>query len=78
MLTYRPGYFPDYYPDIEYGNGDGTVPERSLKACEKWRNDHSIGFTSQVFPGAEHNNILGDARLSRAIMKVLTPAEDNN
>jgi len=73
MLTYRPGYFPDYYPDIEYGNGDGTVPLRSLKACEEWKTDDTVSFASKVFPGAEHNNILGDARLIRSIMQVLDP-----
>ena len=71
LLTYKPGYFPDYYPDIQYGSGDGTVPLRSLMACERWKKDDSYKFYSQVFTNAEHNNILGDARLIQAIIKVL-------
>lgn len=71
VLSYREGYFPDYTPDITPDDGDGTVNLRSLKACQLWRSKQSQAIVYEQFSYAEHNGILGDARLIRSIIKAL-------
>lgn len=71
FLKYRPGYFPDYLPDITYGSGDGTVPVRSLEACKRWMGKTEKNVTAQPFPMAEHNGLLADPRLFFAVKEVL-------
>lgn len=70
-LTYPKGYFPDDQPDIVGDNGDGTVNIRSLQACLRWQGKQEQEISHQEFSYAEHNGILGDARLYRSFIKVL-------
>ena len=70
-LKYRPGYFPDYHPDIEYESGDGTVPLRSLEACKRWVNKTSHRVAMKEFPNADHNRILRNPDLIRYIFGLL-------
>ena len=70
-LTYPKGYFPDDQPEIVGDNGDGTVNIRSLEACLRWQGKQEQEIFHKEFPYAEHNGILGDARLVRSFIKVL-------
>ena len=70
-LTYKEGYFPDYPPDISPDDGDGTVNLRSLEACQLWRSKQKQPIVYEEFIDAEHNGILGDARLIRSILRSL-------
>ncbi|KAL3311196.1 hypothetical protein Ciccas_010225 [Cichlidogyrus casuarinus] len=61
MVYSPPSYFhagfPDQQPTVEYGNGDGTVNERSLSICQQWPNVKQL-----TLPQAEHLRILSDTR----------------
>ena len=72
VLTYADGYFPDYDPSIDYGDGDGTVNMRSLEACLLWRDKQKQPITYRKFSKGEHNGVLGDARLIRELMNSLS------
>ena len=70
-LKYPSGYFPDYRPDIDFVNGDETVTIRSLQACLLWRQKQKQPIVYKQFFLAEHNGILGDARLIRSVIRAL-------
>ena len=74
-LTYPAGYFPDTTPNIDYEDGDGTVPSRSLEGCLRWRNKQHEPIVYELFHRAEHNGILGDARLLRSVIAALKETE---
>lgn len=75
VLRYPDGNFPDNAPDIDYVGGDGTVTTRSLKACLKWQDKQKQPIVHEEFSGGEHNAILGDARLIRAVVQALRSAD---
>ncbi|XP_063678821.1 phospholipase A2 group XV-like [Bolinopsis microptera] len=57
QFRWKPKYFPDYQPNQIDGPGDGTVNQRSLEQCKKFKRlkDH------KVYPGikfGEHMQIL--------------------
>ncbi|XP_067002265.2 lysosomal phospholipase A and acyltransferase-like [Anabrus simplex] len=61
-LVYKPGKFPDGYPEFTYGDGDGTVNKRSLEGCLQWKNAQKRRVFHQTFPAVDHMSILRDAR----------------
>ncbi|KAF8567880.1 hypothetical protein P879_07550 [Paragonimus westermani] len=70
-LTYpRKGWFhkgfPDETPTITDGDGDGTVPIRSLEVCRQWVNTEHV-----VLPGAAHIPITTDPRFLTVLRRVL-------
>lgn len=73
-LTYPEGYFPDYSPQITEDDGDGTVNIRSLQACQLWKDKQEKPIAYQAFSHAEHNGILGDARLIRSLIDAINEA----
>lgn len=75
VLRYPDGNFPDNAPDIDYVGGDGTVTTRSLKACLKWQDKQKQPIVHEEFSDGEHNAILGDARLIRAVVQALRSAD---
>ncbi|XP_063236646.1 phospholipase A2 group XV-like [Bacillus rossius redtenbacheri] len=62
-LVFAKGKFPDGYPGFVYGDGDGTVNNRSLAGCLRWRERQPQRVYHQAFPGADHMGILRDARV---------------
>lgn len=70
-LAYREGYFPDYLPDIRYGDGDGTVNARSLEACRYWMDDPDTDIVYKTFNGATHNGILKNPSLIKELNHTL-------
>ncbi|KAF6773456.1 hypothetical protein AHF37_07282 [Paragonimus kellicotti] len=62
---YRSG-FPDQYPTLVPGNGDGTVHMRSLELCRFW-----TGAKHIVLEGAEHLQIVGDPRLIDLVRQII-------
>jgi len=72
VLKYAEGYFPNYTPNIRIDDGDGTVNLRSLEACQLWRSKQKQPIVYEELEHAEHNGILGDARLIRFIIKALS------
>jgi hypothetical protein len=47
-----------------YGNGDGTVNQRSLEVCHQWKPENNAGHEVNVtaLNGADHMSILSDVR----------------
>ncbi|CAL8093808.1 unnamed protein product [Calicophoron daubneyi] len=61
---YRSG-FPDQYPQLVMGDGDGTVSVRSLEVCSYWN-----GAKHLVYEGGEHVQIVGDQRLIDLVKEI--------
>ncbi|KAF6772266.1 hypothetical protein AHF37_08958 [Paragonimus kellicotti] len=58
--------FPDEAPTITEGEGDGTVPIRSLEICRHWTNTEYV-----TLPGASHIPITTDPRFLTILRRVL-------
>ncbi|KAK6982637.1 group XV phospholipase A2 [Biomphalaria glabrata] len=71
-LVYGKGQFPDTYPDVMYGDGDGTVNIRSLLGCLQWQNKQQPPVHHVPIPNAEHMAILQDTTVSKYIASVVT------
>ena len=79
-FRWKAGYFPDYQPVQIDGMGDGTVSQRSLEVCKKFKRlkDH------RVFPGIKHGDhmqILLNPDLIEYVKEIITETaksdEDN-
>ncbi|XP_071449019.1 lysosomal phospholipase A and acyltransferase-like isoform X2 [Hetaerina americana] len=74
-LEYAAGKFPDGYPNLIFGDGDGTVNKRSLEGCTKWS---QIGkkkngrIYHQPIPGVSHMDILTDDRVLSYLRSLLS------
>lgn len=58
-------------PDLIYGDGDGTVNSRSLRACAYWRGIQKQPITTVEIPNAEHFQILSNAQVVEYILDIL-------
>ncbi|ESO12856.1 hypothetical protein HELRODRAFT_159443 [Helobdella robusta] len=70
VLDYRKVKSKNWYdeqPVTIYGPGDGTVNERSLKACNKWSN-----VEIKQLDDAEHLSILLDPRTMEIIFNIIS------
>lgn len=63
--------FPDYQPYIRWGNGDGTVNQRSLEVCAGW----GQGTEVVRLNGTDHMGILSDGRMLELLDKILEEGE---
>ncbi|OON19736.1 hypothetical protein X801_04392 [Opisthorchis viverrini] len=64
--------FPDQYPTLIPGEGDGTVHLRSLQLCRFWQGAKYI-----TLEGAEHLRIVGDDRREVRAIQVVVFHKDN-
>lgn len=56
------------------GNGDGTVPEESLRVCNTWANNGANKgkvVTYKEFNGREHTGILNDSEVIQTILALV-------
>ena len=72
VLQYKEGQFPDTFPSIIMGNGDGTVNEVSLRACSVWEQMQSHKVTLRSFSGVEHFTMVKDSGVLQAILKIVS------
>lgn len=70
-LYYKPGTAIDGYPQLIFGDGDGTVNIRSLEACIHWQKSQKQKIYYQGFPGVDHTNILSSHDMLAYIKTVL-------
>lgn len=70
-MIYGPGQFPQKYPKLVYGDGDGTVNKRSLEGCIYWSSLQKQKVFHQVFPKADHMTILRDERVMDYISQLM-------
>lgn len=72
-LEYAPGKFPDGYPNLIYGDGDGTVNGISLSGCTRWSQKGSgPKIYHQPIPGVSHMDILADDRVLSYLQSLLS------
>ena len=72
VLVYKEGQFPDTFPTIVAGNGDGTVNDVSLRACSMWKQKQSRKVTMQSFSGVEHMGMVTNAEILQAILDIVS------
>lgn len=70
-FKYGANKFPDSFPKTSFGDGDGTVNIRSLKACERFINKQRQKVVVESFRFAEHIEIISDHRVIKYITDLL-------
>ncbi|XP_050448560.1 phospholipase A2 group XV-like [Cataglyphis hispanica] len=70
-LYYKPGTAIDGYPQLIFGDGDGTVNIRSLEACTYWQKLQKQKIYNQGFPKVDHTDILKNPDILAYIATVL-------
>ena len=70
-FKYGANEFPDSFPKTSFGDGDGTVNIRSLKACERFINKQQQKVVVESFRFAEHIEIISDHRVIKYIADLL-------
>jgi hypothetical protein len=60
VLKFKPGGFPDKYPDVIPDKGDGTVNLRSLEAFKVWEGKQKQPIRHKMIDGAEHMAIMSN------------------
>ncbi|XP_011632124.1 group XV phospholipase A2-like isoform X1 [Pogonomyrmex barbatus] len=70
-LYYKPGTTVNDYPQLIFGDGDGTVNIRSLEACTHWQKSQKQKIYNQGFPGVDHTEILRNHDILAYIKTVL-------
>lgn len=71
-LVYKRGKFPDGYPGFIFGDGDGTVNQRSLEGCLKWSGKQKQKIYHQTFPNMDHMDVLSDDRIVKYITSYIS------
>lgn len=59
-FRYAPSQWYNYQPDVNYGDGDGTVNIRSLLGCLKWQKMNGPPVYHKQFNKTDHLGILHD------------------
>lgn len=72
LLNYERGRFPDSKPEVEYGDGDGTVNLNSLKACLNWQDKQMQRIHYKNFTSIDHMTILTDNKVMTHIGEALS------
>ena len=70
-LVYEEGQFPDTFPTIITGNGDGKVNDVSLQACSVWKQTQSHKVNILSFPGINHQDIVKDSAVLQAVLDIV-------
>ncbi|XP_077275869.1 lysosomal phospholipase A and acyltransferase isoform X1 [Temnothorax americanus] len=70
-LYYKPGTSVNGYPELIFGDGDGTVNIRSLEACTRWQKSQKQKIYNQGFPGVDHTEILRNPDILAYVKTVL-------
>ena len=71
-LVYGEGEFPDVFPTIITGNGDGMVNDVSLQACSVWKQAQSHKVDVVSFSGIDHIEMVADSVVLEAILDIVS------
>ncbi|CAJ0944365.1 unnamed protein product, partial [Mesorhabditis belari] len=73
LFTWTKGWFPDYVPYVQYGDGDGTVNRRSGEVCTKWNQNNNKGkkVTIHALDKTEHMAIMQSPAAIELVRKAL-------
>ncbi|KAL9974221.1 hypothetical protein ACROYT_G011236 [Oculina patagonica] len=72
QFVYGTDEFPDTFPKTLFGDGDGTVNIRSLKACHSFVGKQKQPVVIKSFSNAEHMGIIGDTRLIEYVKNLIS------
>lgn len=75
QFVYGTDEFPDTFPKTLFGDGDGTVNIRSLKACHSFVDKQKQPVVIKSFSNAEHMGIIGDTRLIEYVKNLISSME---
>ena len=76
-FTYENGF--DANPtNINYGDGDGTVNLLSSQVCLKWRNEQSEPFSTIVFPGVDHEEMVTSTVVLETVAQIVGAPEPSS
>ena len=70
-LVYKKKQFPNAFPSIVKGNGDGAVNDASLRACSVWKQTQSYEVNVLEFPGVTHAGIVSNYKVLQAILNIV-------
>jgi len=63
--------FPDEIPETVPGDGDGTVPARSLQVCHKW--DSTVQVTEYSGSDAgEHDKVIANKEFIKSVIELIS------
>ena len=71
-LVYGEGEFPDIFPSVITGNGDGMVNDVSLQACSMWKQAQSHKVDVVSFSGIDHVEMVKDSDVLEAILDIVS------
>ena len=71
QLEYSGDDFPNKPPNVTFGDGDGTVPEKSLKVCSRWVGKQDYPVYMKSFSPVEHVDLLKNKSLIAAVDKII-------
>lgn len=63
--------FPDQIPETVSGDGDGTVPARSLQVCHKWNSTVQVTEYSGADVG-EHDKIIQNQEFIKSVIELIS------
>lgn len=71
-FVYGADEFPDTFPKTLFGDGDGTVNIRSLKACQSFVGKQKQKVVTKSFSNADHMGIIGDIRVIEFVKNLVS------
>lgn len=71
-FVYGADEFPDTFPKTLFGDGDGTVNIRSLKACQSFVGKQKQKVVTKSFSNADHMGIIGDIRVIEFVKNLIS------
>ncbi|GIY04928.1 phosphatidylcholine-sterol acyltransferase [Caerostris extrusa] len=71
-VDFRKSKNPDAKPDILPGPGDGTINQRSLEVCSRWKRKQKQRVRTKIIDKLGHLTMLYDKKVHKIIKKFLT------
>lgn len=62
----------DTVPELEFTDGDGTVPETGLRMLERWRGKQEKEIYHYPIPGLHHGGSPQNKQVLRMFLEVLS------
>lgn len=72
QLHYSADKYPDVPPKVTTCNGDGTVPEISLRVCERWKGQQYYKVVNGFFSPVEHVHFIKNKSVIDTVSKIIT------
>lgn len=70
-MQYKKSTIADETPKLIMGLGDGTVNQRSLRACQYWSGYSSAPVSTLALQGVDHMKILSNGDVLKYVRTVM-------